>query len=68
MVNLNLWPDLIKNHWITKLDLDNNKNINDALELIEKEKTKENINNMTFYGTGNAAVKIVNILQEKALV
>lgn len=65
MVNLRLWPDLIQNKWIQQLNLDDQESINNAICFIEREKEKENNDDMAFYGTGDAAVKIADILQEK---
>lgn len=68
MVNLKLWPDLVENHWILPLQFDDQVSITDALHFIEEKKPEKNLNHMTYYGTGNAAIKIVDILQEKKLI
>lgn len=68
MVNLKLWPDLQENHWITRLDFDDPRSTKKALDLIEKEKSHVDVSEMTFYGTGNAASKIVDIIRDKGLL
>ncbi len=66
MINLNLWPDLIKNNWITRLDFNDEKSIKAVLEIIVSERKKE-INKLeAFYGEGDASVKIVDILEKYA--
>ena len=63
--DLDLWPDLIKSQWITKVDLDRDSSIHEALHLISSKKELVKTAEMDFYGTGNAAVKITDLILKK---
>ena len=36
-----IWPDLIKNQWITKLDFDSRESVDSALRLIRGERQEK---------------------------
>lgn len=69
MVNLDLWPDLIEHHWITKIDLDSETSINQVLHWIESNRNQDVFHLSEalseIYGNGNASIKIVDILEKK---
>ena len=65
MVDLELWPDLIERHWITKVDFDSENSINEALDLIKSKRNKESFELPEIYGRGDASIKIVDILEKK---
>lgn len=64
MVDLDLWPDLIKTKWITKLDFDSETSVSDALNLIQSEKSGNEIPLAHFYGQGDASVRIADFLEK----
>ena len=68
MVDLNLWPDLIKSGWITKLDFDCKESINRAKMMIDMPCEKVIIDKADYYGIGDTAAKIVDVLEQKRLI
>lgn len=64
MVDLDIWPDLIKNQWITKLDFDSRESVDSALRLIRGERQEKN-GILDFYGKGDASARILDILEKK---
>lgn len=65
MVDLELWPDLTERHWITKIDFDSETSINRALNLIKSKRNKDDLELPEIYGSGDASIKIVDILEKK---
>ena len=64
MVDLDIWPDLIKNQWITKLDFDSRESVDSALRLIRGER-QEKSDILDFYGKGDTSARILDILEKK---
>lgn len=63
MVDLNLWPDLMKANWITKLDFDSETSIRDALLRMEEKRDGETAVLPDIYGRGDASARIADILE-----
>ncbi len=63
MVDLNLWPDLMKANWITKLDFDSEASIRDALLRMEEKRDGETAVLPDIYGRGDASERIADILE-----
>lgn len=68
MVDLNLWPDLIKNHWITKLDFNSDESRSKALRRIAREKDTGQFGRKMYYGDGHACAKIADCLGQRGII
>lgn len=62
------WKDLKNVGWIKSIDFDDENSINEALDIVRKAKKVDNSLLPKYYGSGNAAEKIVSILEEKDLI
>lgn len=62
MLDLQIWPDLERIGWIQHVDFELTDSVIAALKMITGEKAMHR--QVDFYGDGNAAGKIVDILQE----
>lgn len=65
MVDLDLWPDLIKKHWIIKLDVDSEKSIAQVMDFMSTKTDHIPHSLEGIYGNGIASVKIADILEEQ---
>lgn len=64
MADLDLWPDLLRTNWITKLDVGSGQSIDQALALIAAPKDNGG-ERPEFYGAGDASVKIAKQILKK---
>jgi UDP-N-acetylglucosamine 2-epimerase len=62
MVDLKVWPELEEIGWIVHMSDDNDKNIRMINEMLIAPKMNDK---PMFYGDGNAAVKIVDLIEKK---
>lgn len=68
MLELDVWPDLEKSGWIKKMSVDNQENVDMICQCMDLHIYEQKIeNNEQFYGNGQAAVKIMDLV-EKMLV
>lgn len=63
MLDLHLWPDLERIGWVQHVDFEITDSVNAALKMITGEKAMHR--QVDFYGDGNAAGKIVDILEKR---
>lgn len=63
MLELNVWPDLERIGWIRKMSQSDKENIEIVNQIFHSHMQIDNDNNYSFYGKGNAAVKIVDLLE-----
>lgn len=62
MLELNVWPDLEKIGWIRKMSRNIKENIMMINDLFHSSGQIDGENQYSFYGMGNAAVKIVDLM------
>lgn len=63
MVNIHVWEDLVRIHWIENLDVANRNSIQRGIELLRKEDASKEIpddQKEKFFGNGHAADAIAN--------
>lgn len=64
-LNLKVWPELIDSGNIQIVDIENEKEVERTLKVIEDVITgKQKSDKVDFFGNGNAAVKIVDIIEK----
>lgn len=63
MMELNVWPDLQKIGWIKHMTQDNQENVNMVDELFKSNMQVGKKNSELFYGDGDAAGKIVDLME-----
>ena len=68
MVDLDIWEDLIRTGWILKVNPEDQKSVEKALLFAKEAKRVEENARPKFYGDGQAAKKIVDLLEEKAMI
>lgn len=64
MMELNVWPDLEKLGWIRKMSRSNEENIAIINEIFYSRMQVNSEQQCPFYGKGNAAEKIVDLMEE----
>ena len=62
MLDINVWPDLQKDGWIAKMSQNNQDNINMISECFDLHMQINKNNEKPYYGDGNAARKIVDLM------
>lgn len=68
MVDLNIWEDLLNANWIQKVNPEDVESVSNALCFAKEAKRVEYEKRPKYYGDGCAAKKIVNLLEENALI
>ena len=65
MLDLNIWPELVENGYIQLMDIDNNEMVERSLYEIKNILAgRKWLCRPEFFGNGNAAVKIVDVIEK----
>lgn len=65
MLDLNIWPELVENDYIQLMDIDNNEMVEKSLyEIKDILATGKGLCRSEFFGNGNAAGKIVDVIEK----
>lgn len=68
MLDLDVWEDLVRDHWIHKVDPQDQARVWEALNFAKLAKHVPQQDRPKYYGDGHAAAKMVRALREKKLI
>ena len=68
MLDLDIWEDLVRTEWILKVDPEDAGSVKEALKFAGQAKRVKIDERPRFYGDGHAAVKMVNLLEDKQFI
>ncbi len=68
MLDLDIWEDLARDHWIHKVDPQDQARVAQALQFAKQAKHVPQADRPKYYGDGHAAAKMVTALQQKKLI
>ena len=68
MLDLDVWPDLLKDGWIRKVDPQNAGSVSEALAFAQGASRVASEDRPKYYGDGHAAAKIVDALRQAELI
>lgn len=68
MLDLDVWTDLVKNGWIKKVDMGNKESVKDGIKYLNMIDERNFYNKNHYYGNGDAAGQIVDLLEKKGCI
>lgn len=68
MLDLDVWGDLVKSHWIFKMNPEDDKSVQEALLFAQKAVRVAEEERPRFYGNGHAASKMVDLLEKDLFI
>lgn len=68
MVDLDIWPDLLRSGWIIKINPEDNKDVERAIQTAKYAIRYPEIERPRFYGDGHSARIMIDMLIEKKLL
>ncbi|MCH5261447.1 MAG: UDP-N-acetylglucosamine 2-epimerase (non-hydrolyzing) [Lachnospiraceae bacterium] len=68
MLEADIWDDLVKHHWILKMNPEDEASVKEALLFSTRAARVAESERPKFYGDGQAAVKMVDLLESKLII